>query len=244
MASKKLKSDEEKPIFQAKRLKQSTLHNSSCSISSDLQPGASTVGDSPQSQEIHIYSSCEIEGSHGLEKDYKIFWNREALRVCSDRDAMKQLPSKQEIEGAINITWTLHKSELLQLQVEKINVLATQMFRDETERSHSLSNVKANWKRVKGITDEYVLLKQSSESEEVSEYMRRLKRAQAALKKAIDRKLSSFESCCAVSYVTEQPEQLLSQGEIDAMATSIITERLMSPLPSDQSHSEAPDLQN
>ena len=70
------------------------------------------IGILPISLTIHIYSAEEIAKAAGMEKDYRLVWNSEAMKVCRSEDATTQ----KEIEGAINISWTL------QLKVEELYV--------------------------------------------------------------------------------------------------------------------------
>ena len=223
MASKRTKSCEDVPV---KPKRQRTLDNffyPESSSSSTCQPRF--VPSDPQARGIHIYSAEEIAKAAGMKKDCRLFWNSEAMKVCSSEHAITRLASNQEIEGAINTSWTLHKTRLLQLKVEELYVKASQIFQDETERAHSLSTVNANWEKLREITEEYQLIKNSSDSDEVSAYMRRLKTIQGALKKALDRRFKQYdqEKYSAISRVTAE-EQYLPQSEIDTMASFISTE--------------------
>lgn len=71
---------------------------------------------------MHTYSEGDIADSSGLDKEYKQFWNAKAAELCHDKAVRHKLKDKGAIQGAINSLWTLHKSDLLQLQADEVAV--------------------------------------------------------------------------------------------------------------------------
>ena len=51
------------------------------------------------------------EGGEG----YRKFWNEKAYELCSDKEIRHKLNDKVAIQGAINTSWTLYKSGLLDI---------------------------------------------------------------------------------------------------------------------------------
>ena len=58
-----------------------------------------------------MFSDKAVAESTGLDKDYKAFWNAKAIELCQDRAVRHKLREKAAIQGAINTSWTLHKSD-------------------------------------------------------------------------------------------------------------------------------------
>lgn len=68
---------------------------------------------------IHMFSDKDIAG---LDRNYKEFWNAQAADLCQDKVVRHKLKDEASIQGAINTSWILHKSDLLQLQAEELAV--------------------------------------------------------------------------------------------------------------------------
>ena len=91
------------------RKKQATLHAFFSGESSKSNQYPHSILESPQIVTgIHTYDTRSIDGSSGLQKDYKLFWNREVEILCN-KAVRQKLKAKKEIESAINTKWTLHK---------------------------------------------------------------------------------------------------------------------------------------
>jgi len=86
-------------------------------------PNHPTVASQPCSAaragKIKIFSATEIEESTGMQKIYREFWNAKAEELCRS-SALKTFKSG-EIQGAINVAWTIRKTEYLKDEVEKVN---------------------------------------------------------------------------------------------------------------------------
>ena len=106
--------------------------------------------------------------------------------------------------GAINCSWTIHRSEIIQLQAEVIE-LASKVYLDKVNREHKLSSIRKNITRVNEAHDAtcafYRILRESDASEikamenDLTKKVHDLKVAQEALLKAIQRKRGHF--CCS-----------------------------------------------
>ena len=98
----------------------------------------------PESYGIRIYNCNEIETAKGLEKDYRTFWNTKAAELCGDKSAQSRLGSKVAIQGAINTSWTLYKTDFLKLKVEDLCHSARDVYPDDAERKPILSSIYHN----------------------------------------------------------------------------------------------------
>ena len=152
----------------------------------------------------------------GIQKVYRAFWNKKAEEICSNSYLETIKPG--EIQGAINVAWTLEKTRHLKEDMDKI-------LHEEFGQSCNLSNavltkmqssnkaIERNNKRVESahetlsktqnvLTEERFELFKSSNGgqgrtvvqkvekreEELVSNMMELSRAQDALRKALDRK--------------------------------------------------------
>lgn len=73
-----------------------------------------------RARKVKVFTESEIEGSTGLQKVYRRFWNDKAEEICRSRSLNKFKPG--EIQGAINVAWTLEKTRHLKEEVEKVNM--------------------------------------------------------------------------------------------------------------------------
>ncbi len=112
-----------------------------------------TVAVTPQYLGIHMFSEKVIAESTGLDKDYKEFWNAKAAELCQDKAVRHKLRDKPAIQGAINTSWSLHKSDLLQLQAQELTLYVSQAYTDESVRAVTLSSVQSNLKKVLELTE-------------------------------------------------------------------------------------------
>ena len=83
-----------------------------------------------RARKVKVFSESEIEGSTGLQKIYQTFWNEKAEEICSNSNLTTFKPG--EIQGAINVAWTLEKTQHLK-DMEKLQ--------EETGQSCIFSNV-------------------------------------------------------------------------------------------------------
>ena len=151
----------------------------------------------------------------GIQKVYRAFWNKKAEEICSNSYLETFKPG--EIQGAINVAWTLEKTRHLKENMDNLH--------EEIGQPCNLSNVvltklqssnkaiERNNKRVesahetlsktqKALMEERFELFKSSNGgqrrtvvqkiekweEELASNMTELRRAQDALQKALDRK--------------------------------------------------------
>ena len=186
------------------------------------------VAETPTSLGIQYYSHKEIESASGLQKDYRKFWNDKATELCSDKSIRAKLRNKAAIRGAIDSSWTLHKTHILQLQAEKLVEQTKQLYSDQVAHCNELTAVTNNVERMlqaytsvnltyteiesAGSVSEKVILEKQLESD-----MSELKKAHAALIKAMKQKTKILEAeeIDEVMYV-ESPVQL-SDSELESL---------------------------
>ena len=84
-----------------------------------------------RARKVKVFSESEIEGSTGLQKIYQTLWNEKAEEICSNSNLTTFKPG--EIQGAINVAWTLEKTQHLKEDMEKLQ--------EETGQSCIFSNV-------------------------------------------------------------------------------------------------------
>ena len=116
---------------------QSTLHRFFKSTSAAKQNRPTTVNCTRQHLGIHVFTDEDISKSKGLDKQYKIFWNDIAKELCQDKDVQHKLKDKSAIQGAINTSWTIHKTDLLQLQADELCEQFSLLYEDEVARTHN-----------------------------------------------------------------------------------------------------------
>lgn len=164
-----------------------------------------------RARKIKIYSHSEIANSSGMTKVYREFWNAKGEELCRSSALSNYKPG--EIQGAINVAWTLEKSKLIKDEVHKINDEINQKCPDHLLKKFQLSRatLEKNITRVeKGETSlqklqqeltaarmELIDSKNKSERQaamtkveetekQLDSQLAELKRAQDSLRKAID----------------------------------------------------------
>jgi hypothetical protein len=201
---------------------------------SNLKPKPPPVLPTPSKFNIHLYSKDEIERARGLNKLRLQFWNDKAVEICSDKSMTDELNNNREaIEGAIHSSWTLHKTSLLELEVEELEDKAILVYDDEVAREVILKNVKKNRDRMQTahatIHALSNIIAESSESQKVplenqlSQEISELKKAQDALSKAIQR--SSVTAKPNKDSVMAAPSPIkLSDTEFSTLITEVKNE--------------------
>lgn len=104
------------PAKKAKISRQPTLFDM-------FTPNRPTVASQPcsaaRARKIKIFSATEIEESTGMQKIYREFWNAKAEELC--RSSALKTFKPGEIQGAINVAWTIRKTGYLKDEMEKVN---------------------------------------------------------------------------------------------------------------------------
>lgn len=234
---------------------QATLHNyfkatgTSGSIGASGSSGASGASGSstsrpltttiPEDFGIHIYSTREIEGQTGLTKEYRKFWNVKAKEFCQD----KRITSKMDgtaIKGAINTSWTLHKSNLLMHQAAEIENQATAVWTNPASREHNLKGIQHNKERVKTADAHLQLLyherSQLTSREECKTKEKEMEMAMTELKKAQDslnKALKNRERDVKAGFRAEEAQPLkvadvpqLSSEELEGLVEAVKIDQL------------------
>ena len=202
---------------------QSTLHMFFKNHDGDKKPKPKTIEYSPEFFGLHMYSEEDIHTSVGLDKTYKEFWNAKVQELCKDEKARHKLKDKAGIQGAINTIWTLHKSDLLKIQVEELTIYVSQVYDDEFAMINYLSSVEANKEKVMELTESLRLLYVDATDEsgpEVSDILKELRKAQGALKKAIERKQLELQPSHDQPLIA-LPSETLSAHKLHDIVTEI-----------------------
>ena len=88
-----------------------------------FSPNRLSVSSKPYSaaraRKVKIFSAKEIEESKGLQKTYRQFWNDKAEELCKISSLRTFKPG--EIQGAVNVAWTMKKTEYLKDELETID---------------------------------------------------------------------------------------------------------------------------
>lgn len=72
-----------------------------------------------RAQKVKIFSEQEINKSTGMKKSYQQFWNDKAEELCKNNTLKTFKPG--EIQGTINVAWTLKRADILKGEVEEVN---------------------------------------------------------------------------------------------------------------------------
>ena len=171
-----------------------------CDTTSGASSGTQTKPHVTQERpDIKIYTKEEIEDASGMKKIYLQFWNDKANELWKDKEVREKMKdNKRAFMGAINVSWTIHRTEVIHLQVEEVIELAGQVYPSEATKEHVLSSIRKNTSRVKEAHEStkafYDIMKDSDPSEkkemedELMAKVHTLKVAQEALLKSIHRK--------------------------------------------------------
>ncbi len=82
---------------------------------------------------MKIFKEQEINESTGMKKSYRLFWNDKAEELCRS-NALKTF-KPEEIQGAINVAWSLKKTEILKDQIEEVSEeIASKCSTDELKK--------------------------------------------------------------------------------------------------------------
>lgn len=83
-----------------------------------------------RAQKVKIFSEQEINKSTGMKKSYQQFWNDKAEELCKNNALKTFKPG--EIQGTINVAWTLKRADILKGEVEEVNnEVATKLSTDK-----------------------------------------------------------------------------------------------------------------
>ena len=135
------------PRKKAKISRQPTLFDLCAPRTSTQQPTPSPFS-TARARKVKIFSEQEIDESIGMQKSYRQFWNDKAEELCSS-NALKDF-KPGEIQGAINVAWSLKKTEILKEELEEINMeIATRCTGSALKKMQmSKSTVEKNTTRV------------------------------------------------------------------------------------------------
>lgn len=143
---------------------------------------------------IKRYTNNEFENCSSLfEKERRIFWNKKADEVEKD-DALRDWGT-QALNGVIDVAWTMKKTELLRIHVQKNEALHLQIFENTTVGKSMMSNLDRVEKTHDAVNRTYKFLceevvankiSQKELEQKMDEKFTELKKAQADLVKSCE----------------------------------------------------------
>ena len=207
------------------------LGSQACSSSKTLS--TVTVPVTPQDFGIHMFTLPQIQNSAGMLKEYRLFWNEKARDLCSDVTVTKEkLKDKVEIQGAINVAWTMHKSSLLQMQADEIQEEAKTIYDDPVGRAHLLMPIERNLTKV---LESHAYIQQLHDhsdlpvdklQDDIDSEIHELKKAQDALNKALESRRQDMDQAkrrVAEKHTVQSPVKL-SEAEVEDLVNTIKAE--------------------
>ena len=138
-----------------------------------------------------------------------------------------KLRDKTAIQGTINSAWTLHKSDLLELQADEVTVYVGEILGNDLTKEATLSTVNKNKEKMIDLIDSLRIVhakEGEKRGEEITELMRDLRKCQSALKKSIDHK---YEEMRTIPFTAHDPE--MSPNEVEIMVEEIANETYFEP---------------
>lgn len=182
---------------------------------------------------MHVFSEEQIEKTTGLEREYRVFWNKEAEKMCKNKAIREKLQNKTAIQGAISSAWVLHKTSLLQLEAEKLFVEVQHMFkeRDDAAKEEMLRSTKKNLDKMLDIQKTIEGSRESTNAEvTIKEELTKLKIAQEALSKAISRQKRAMNAVkeriqYSILHTAMEPEEF-TESELQEMIQDIRCEEV------------------
>ena len=123
------------PRKKAKISRQPTLFDLCAPGTSTEQPPPSRFS-AARARKVKIFSQQEIDESVGMQKSYRQFWNDKAEELCSSNALKNFKPG--EIQGAINVAWTLKKTEILKEDLKEVNMEIGTMYRKCTQKDSNV----------------------------------------------------------------------------------------------------------
>lgn len=86
-----------------------------------------------RARKVNLFSEQEVNESTGIQKSYWQFWNDKAEELCRSNALKTFKPG--EIQGVINVAWSLKKTDILKDQIEEVNKeIASKCSTDELKK--------------------------------------------------------------------------------------------------------------
>ena len=111
--------DQVPPRKKVRVSRQPTLFDMCTPTTSSPGPQPTSPYSAARAQRVKIYSKQEVDECIGMKKSYRQFWNDKAEELCRSNALKTFKPG--EIQGAINVAWSLKKTDILKDQSEKVN---------------------------------------------------------------------------------------------------------------------------
>ena len=71
-----------------------------------------------RARKVKVFTESEMKRCTGIQKVYRKFWNEKAEEICSNSYLEAFKPG--EIQGAINVAWSLEKTRHLKEDMKKL----------------------------------------------------------------------------------------------------------------------------
>ena len=95
-----------------------TLFDMGAPTTSSPGPQPTSPYSAARARRVKIYSKQEVDECIGMKKSYRQFWNDKAEELCRNNALKTFKPG--EIQGAINVAWSLKKTDILKDQIEEV----------------------------------------------------------------------------------------------------------------------------
>ena len=111
--------DQVPPRKKVRVSRQPTLFDMCAPTTSSPGPQPTSPYSAARARKVKIYSKQEVDECIGMKKSYRQFWNDKAEELCRSNALKTFKPG--EIQGAINVAWSLKKTDILKDQIEEVN---------------------------------------------------------------------------------------------------------------------------
>ena len=95
-----------------------TLFDMCAPTTSSPGPQPTSPYSAARARRVKMYSKQEVDECIGMKKSYRQFWNDKAEELCRNNALKTFKPG--EIQGAINVAWSLKKTDILKDQIEEV----------------------------------------------------------------------------------------------------------------------------
>ena len=150
--------------------------------------------------------------------------------------------NKSAMMGAVSTAWTLHKVELLEVEVDKLKMFAEEHL-NEDDIASVLKSVIRNFEKVKDLHTTLTVLFSEIESakytkttqDRITVELAALRKAQQTLKKSLDRKFKVVDTYSKAAQLKNNATEIDSDVDVSSIVQSIMDEvqDTSSPIPTD-----------
>ena len=98
--------------------------------STDNKPILGDVSDAKAHSEFQLYSAADVDASHGIERQKRVYWNTRILDFI--KDLQTNVVTKFEVYGIIDVEWTRKKTSLLKAVADQ---MVTNLRKQDTDKT-------------------------------------------------------------------------------------------------------------